>query len=76
MKKEIDTEAMRLIADLLKTFMPPNWGFTLLTFETNTEAAKIRYISTAERERMKGTMRAMLEKWGATDEFKKNLNDN
>lgn len=76
MKKEIDTEAMRLIADLLKTFMPPNWGFTLLTFETNNEAAKVNYISTAERERMKGTLRAMLEKWDATDEFRKNLNDN
>ena len=75
MKKQLDNESMRLIADLLQTFMPEGWGFTLLTFETNNDAARVLYISSAERESMKGTMQTMLDKWNRGDDFvKPNLN--
>ena len=75
MVSELNDDAMKLIADLLKTFMPPNWGFTLLTFETNQIAGKINYISSAERETMKETLKAMIDKWDAIEDFKNpNLN--
>ena len=75
MKDKLDDEAMRLMADLLKTFMPPNWGFTLLTFEVNNDAAMVNYISSAERESMLGTMKTMIEKWERPDFFENpNLN--
>lgn len=75
MVTELNDEAMRLMAELLKTFMPPGWAFTLLTFETNQVAGKVNYISSAERESMKETMQAMLDKWNRPDFFNKtNLN--
>lgn len=70
MKDNLNHHDMRMIAELLKTLMPPNWAFTLLTFETNTQAAEVLYISTAEREDMKGTMQTMLDKWQAMEDFK------
>ena len=69
MKKELEDESMRMIAELLQTLMPENWGFTLLTFETNNDAAKVLYISSAERESMKGTMQTMLDKWNRGEDF-------
>lgn len=30
MKDHLDDEAMRLMAELLKSLMPANWGFTVL----------------------------------------------
>jgi hypothetical protein len=69
MKKDLGPEAMQLIAELLKTLMPPGWGFTLLTFETNGIAEKILYISSAERDSMKITMETLLDKWNTGDEF-------
>lgn len=75
MKTEHSDESMRLMAELLSSLMPPNWGFTLLTFELNNDAAKVLYISSAERESMIGTMRTMLDKWEMTKDFDKpNLN--
>lgn len=75
MVKELNCESMKLIADLLKTFMPEGWAFTLLTFETNTAVGKIEYISSAERESMKETMRAMIEKWDKSEDLL-NINPN
>ena len=69
MKKEINDNDMRLFAELLSSIMPENWGFTLLTFETNNNAAKVNYISSAERESMIGTMQTMLDKWNRGEEF-------
>ena len=75
MKTEHTDESMRLMADLLRGLMPPNWGFTLLAFETNIDAGKVLYISSAERESMMETMRTMLDKWEMTKDFDKhNLN--
>ena len=75
MKTEHSDESMRLMAQMLETLMPPGWGFTLLTFETNAAPAKVLYISNAEREDMVGTMRTMLDKWEMTKDFDKpNLN--
>ena len=75
MKDRINDEAMRIMADLLKSLMPPNWGFTLITFETNNVAAKVNYISSANRDDMKGTMQTMLNKWNRGEDFTKpNLN--
>ena len=75
MKDKLNDEAMRLMADLLKTLMPPNWGFTLLTFEVNNDTAMVNYISSAERESMLGTMKTMIEKWERPDFFENpNLN--
>lgn len=69
MKDHINDEAMRLMADLLKTLMPPNWGFTLLTFETNKIGGKVNYISSAKRDDMKETMQSMVDKWNRPDFF-------
>lgn len=63
MVKELNSESMKLIAELLKTFMPEGWAFTLLAFETNTQIGKIEYISSAERETMKETMQSIIDKW-------------
>lgn len=69
MKEKLDDEAMKLMAELLSTLMPPDWGFTLLTFETNTPAAQVLYISSAVREDMKGTMETLIDKWNRGDDF-------
>lgn len=75
MKTEHTDDSMRLLAELLERLMPPNWGFTLLTFETNNDAAKVLYVSSAERESMLGTMQTMLDKWNRGEDFiKPNLN--
>lgn len=70
MKEKLTHHDMRMIADLLKTLMPPNYAFTLLTFETNVQAAEVLYISSAEREDMKATMQTMINKWEAMEKFK------
>lgn len=69
MKTEHSAESMQLMAELLETLMPPNWGFTLLTFETNNKAAKVLYISNAERESMIATMQTMLDKFNRGEDF-------
>lgn len=64
MKEHLDDEAMRLIADLLRSVMPPNYGFTLLTFELKQRhETKIKYISNAQRDDMINTMQEMLNKF-------------
>jgi len=75
MKEKLDDESMRLLAEMLEAAMPEGWGFTLLAFETNSAAPKLRYISNAQRESMKGTMQAMLDKWNRGEDFTKpNMN--
>lgn len=71
MKNEIDDESMKLMAELLSSLMPENWGFTLLTFETNTQCAKVNYISSAMRDDMLGTMKTFIDKWERPDFFTK-----
>lgn len=51
------------MADQIKKMVPRGWGFTLLLFDYYQEWGSIMYISTAEREAMKKTMRELLEKW-------------
>lgn len=73
--KPTDPDAMRMYAELMKSVMPEGYGFTLLVFENREDGAQVSYISSAERESMKGTMQTMLDKWNRGGDFlEPNLN--
>ena len=75
-KKEVTPEIMQECAKLLKSIMPDGYGFTLILFETNQQPTKMHYISDAERNDMKVSLKELLNKWEAIDRIKGGLNSN
>jgi hypothetical protein len=61
MIKHVDGHIMRQYAELLKTIVPPNYGFCLFVFELNNEVGFTNYISNARREDMIEVIEAQLE---------------
>ncbi len=68
-EKPIDANAMKLMGEMLQSLMPEGWGYTLLTFETEKSPGVLNYISSAQRENMKNSMRELLHKWDEVDKL-------
>jgi hypothetical protein len=50
MNQEETNERMRDIGYVIKSLIPPGWGFSLFVFPLEDREGKMNYISTAKRE--------------------------
>ncbi|HVW97524.1 MAG TPA: hypothetical protein VHA56_16240 [Mucilaginibacter sp.] len=64
---EITSEVMRMYADLLKTIVPPGYGFTLMVFKFDDPLAYLHYISSARRQEMVAALEVQLDKFKRGD---------
>lgn len=49
MRKTVDDEIMKLYAELIKSVLPKDYGFTLLVYRHNDENAVAHYVSDSQR---------------------------
>lgn len=70
MRKTVDDEIMKLYAELIKSVLPSEYGFTLLCYRLKDENAVAHYISDSNR----ADIVIVLKKMIAQLENKKSLN--
>lgn len=71
---KITDEAMKAMAEMLKSIMPEGHGFALMIFEHNKPFTKVSYISDSERNKIGYAMRTLMNKWDEMDRIKRNMN--